>query len=821
MRYSLLRLAGLAALLAWAVCVAEPASAQKRVALVIGNDAYSNLPKLQKAVNDARAVAASLRDIGFEVVEGENLTRRETNRKLADFEAALSPGDQAFFFFAGHGVAIGAENFLIPTDMPKPRPGEEGLVQDEAHAVNALIERVQGRGAASSFFVLDACRDNPFKASGVRSIGGTRGLTRVSAPTGVFVLFSAGIGQTALDRLGNADPDPNSVFTRKLVPLLHEPGLTHVRLAKQIQQEVAALARKVPHQQQPAYYDQIIGEIVLRPGPATETTADTKPDAEEDRLAALQSRLQELEERLKARSDPPREEPKVAVGVFPKQQVVDPPANDCDRLAANPEDPDKKADGVYGEDIKITPAITACRNALAAYPGTPRFHFQLGRALQMAKLYVEALEEFRAAADKGYVPAVYGVGFMYAEGQGVRQDDVEALRWVRKAAATGYGPALNHLAIAYANGRGVAKDEAEALRWYRKAVEKGNPYAMYTLGKRFMDGDGVAKDELEGVRLMRQAAGEGHTGAMNYVGYVYANGRGVAKDELEGLRWYRKAAEKGNMHAQYNLGRRYIAGEGVTKDLSEGYRWVRQAAEKGHSEAMTHVGYALAHGSGVAKDEAEAVRWYRKAVEKDEPWAINNLGSMYKNGNGVAKDDAEAVRLYRRSADKGNETAMNNLALMYAEGRGVAKDMTEAERWYRKAAEKGVAGAMVSLGNIYARGEGGRAKDYREAVAWYRKAADKGDNMGVQNLGSMYAFGWGVQRDERQAAQLVFKALRAGNDFSLDQMTSKASNWGPEFRREMQRLLKEAGFYRGSIDGQFGGATAEALRALHRSGAKK
>ncbi|HET7447470.1 MAG TPA: caspase family protein, partial [Methyloceanibacter sp.] len=120
----------------------------------------------------------------------------------------------------------------------------------------------QGRGAAVSFFVLDACRDNPLAAAGVRSIGGTRGLTRMDTPKGVFVLFSAGLGQTALDRLGDDDPNPNSVFTRSLVPLLKAPGMTHVALAKRVQRDVDELAATVHHAQQPAYYDQIIGEIV-------------------------------------------------------------------------------------------------------------------------------------------------------------------------------------------------------------------------------------------------------------------------------------------------------------------------------------------------------------------------------------------------------------------------------------------------------------------------------------------------------------------------------------------------------------------------------
>ncbi len=256
-----------------AVLFASPSHAEKRVALVIGNDAYETLPVLKKAVNDARAVAAALREIGFTVIIGENLTRRQMSAKLSDLDAAISPGDQVFFFFAGHGLALGTANYLIPKDMPMPRPGDTNMVRDEAFAVDALVARIRSRGAAVSFIVLDACRDNPFKAAGVRSIGTTRGLARVDAPKGVFVLFSAGTGQTALDRLSETDTDPNSVFTRKLVPLLKRPGLTHVRLAKQVQREVDALARTVSHEQQPAYYDQIIGEIILRPG----TAADTPP----------------------------------------------------------------------------------------------------------------------------------------------------------------------------------------------------------------------------------------------------------------------------------------------------------------------------------------------------------------------------------------------------------------------------------------------------------------------------------------------------------------------------------------------------------------
>jgi formylglycine-generating enzyme required for sulfatase activity len=260
------------------------ASAAKRVALVIGIDAYDNLPTLQKAVNDEKAVASALAGLGFDVIAGENLTRREMNAKLAELDQTIAPGDTVFFYFAGHGVALGAENYLLPRDLPKPQDGEENMVRDEGHAVDAIVRRVQGRGAAVSFFVLDACRDNPLAASGVRSIGGTRGLTRVDTPNGVFVLFSAGIGQTALDRLGEDDPDQNSVFTRKLVPLLKTPGLTQVSLAKRVQREVDTLSASVHHPQQPAYYDQIIGEIEL--SPAVEAAAAPTPSPQEVAVVA-------------------------------------------------------------------------------------------------------------------------------------------------------------------------------------------------------------------------------------------------------------------------------------------------------------------------------------------------------------------------------------------------------------------------------------------------------------------------------------------------------------------------------------------------------
>lgn len=262
------------ALLAIVFVFHAPAFAAKKVALVIGNNDYAEVPKLEKAVNDAAAVAGTMKAIGFDVDLGENLTRRQTNDKFSQFLDRIEPGDTAFFF-AGHGIALNGQNILLPVDVPAS--DSASLVKSEAHVVDDLISQVKDRGAIVSMFVLDACRNNPFAASGKRSIGGTRGLQVMGPPRGSFVLMSAGSGEEALDRLSDTDPNPNSVFTRELLPLLKTPGLTHVELAKTVQSEVETMAKTINHAQQPAFYDQITGNVVLVPGDAKPVEVSTPP----------------------------------------------------------------------------------------------------------------------------------------------------------------------------------------------------------------------------------------------------------------------------------------------------------------------------------------------------------------------------------------------------------------------------------------------------------------------------------------------------------------------------------------------------------------
>src|SRR6185295_1445383 len=154
-------------------------------------------------------------------------------------------------------VEIDGENYLLAADAPKPETGGEDFIKSEAIPMSTLVARMADAGAAVRVFVIDACRDNPFGQVGVRSVGATRGLARVEAPAGTFIMYSAGYRQTALDTLGSDDKEPTSVYTRVLLRHLTQPGAALDDIAQDVRSEVEEIAHNVGHDQRPAYYDEL------------------------------------------------------------------------------------------------------------------------------------------------------------------------------------------------------------------------------------------------------------------------------------------------------------------------------------------------------------------------------------------------------------------------------------------------------------------------------------------------------------------------------------------------------------------------------------
>jgi formylglycine-generating enzyme required for sulfatase activity len=258
----------------------------KRVALVMGNDNYTSVSKLQKAGNDATAMARELKNAGFTVQLHKDLNYRGMVRAVEAFTNNITGGDEVVVFFAGHGVQIRNGSYLLPTDI---EANSESEVEKTAYELLALTDKISEAKPAFSLVMVDACRDNPLKSKG-RNIGNSRGLSAIEPPKGQMVVYSASRGQQALDRLSDKDPNPNGVFTREFITQMQKPGVRIEDIMRSVQDSVETLARSVNHEQRPAVYNEARGNFYFF-GPTTVQVvpAQQKPDTNAIELALWDS----------------------------------------------------------------------------------------------------------------------------------------------------------------------------------------------------------------------------------------------------------------------------------------------------------------------------------------------------------------------------------------------------------------------------------------------------------------------------------------------------------------------------------------------------
>lgn len=258
----------------------------KRVALVMGNDNYTAVSKLQKAGNDATAMARELKNAGFTVQLHKDLNYRGMVRAVEAFTNNITGGDEVVVFFAGHGVQIKNGSYLLPTDI---EASSESEVEKTAYELLALTDKISEAKPAFSLVMVDACRDNPLKSRG-RSVGNARGLSAIEPPKGQMVVYSASRGQQALDRLSDKDPNPNGVFTREFIAQMQKPGVRIEDIMRGVQDSVETLAKSVNHDQRPAVYNEARGNFYFF-GPTTVQVAPVqqKPDTNALELALWES----------------------------------------------------------------------------------------------------------------------------------------------------------------------------------------------------------------------------------------------------------------------------------------------------------------------------------------------------------------------------------------------------------------------------------------------------------------------------------------------------------------------------------------------------
>jgi uncharacterized protein len=226
----------------------------------------------------------------------------------------------------------------------------------------------------------------------------------------------------------------------------------------------------------------------------------------------------------------------------------------CDRLAADPADPDRPADvkGVLEvAAADVATAIKYCRTAAnsTAANSSRRALYELGRAYAANKQLPEAIAAWRKAADKGSTSAMVELGVLYGTGAGVAKDDALARKLFERAAQAGNPRGVTNLAALSGGGGGTPSDPARARELLAKAAET-NPEAQYQLGLMLADGNGGAKDEAGARSLFEKAAAQNHPGALERMGAFSAEGRGGPKDSAAAKAYYERAAALGDENAK-------------------------------------------------------------------------------------------------------------------------------------------------------------------------------------------------------------------------------------------------------------------------------
>jgi hypothetical protein len=219
----------------------------------------------------------------------------------------------------------------------------------------------------------------------------------------------------------------------------------------------------------------------------------------------------------------------------PGQQLpADENIADCDRLAANPADP-QRAKGVSGvriNDIQIVPALAACNQAMREHPDVSRFVFQADRVAQAQKDYALARQLCEKAAGMSHAASYLNLGALYYQGNGAPKDFDTARSWYEKAVAANDAAAINAVGYLYEQGNGEPKDYAQARAWYEKAIAAGVTVANANLGRLYLDGNGVPKDPSRAKSLF-EAAAAGDPLGMRRLDVLYDRGLGVAADPVQ------------------------------------------------------------------------------------------------------------------------------------------------------------------------------------------------------------------------------------------------------------------------------------------------
>lgn len=430
--------------------------AAERVALVLGMSKYRTISPLKNSSNDAAAIAKTLTTLGFETEIALDLSMADLTRRVQDFSFKAETADVALVYYAGHGVEVGGENYLVPVDIAVANAGEIG---SKALGLKSLLAAVD-KARKLRIVILDSCRNNPFPAiPAVTTVpepalqvasaepagtNDTRGLGRVrpaglAPPTperGMMVIYAAKDGEVAMDGSGD-----NSPFATALIELLPSRDIEIGLLFRKIRDRVM---EETGNRQQPHFYGSLSGVPFFLAGSNT-SIADGS-----DKVAAWKT-------------------------MTPDQTV---------QLAALAEEGDTRALIGLG--------------AIALSPDAGSFAPE--KAFQM----------FSKAAEAGDAEAMFELAKLYEKGIGTKQNMEAALTWYRKSADLDFADAINDLGFFTFQGtEGLPRDPAKAISLFQRAADLRHPQAMFNVAALIDDGTVPGKGPEDAAGYLYQSLRSG------------------------------------------------------------------------------------------------------------------------------------------------------------------------------------------------------------------------------------------------------------------------------------------------------------------------